>query len=54
MNILSKMEISLRTFGICAKIFEACNDDPDFDDEDAESMVTEQMKLQASRGGKKY
>ena len=50
----SKMEISLRTFGICAKIFEACNDDPDFDDEDAESMVTEQMKLQASRGGKKY
>lgn len=50
----SKMEISLRTFGICAKIYEACNDDPDFDDEDAESMVTEQMKLQADRGGKKY
>ena len=50
----SKMEISLRTFGICAKIFEACNDDPDFDDSDAESMVEEQMKLQADRGGKKY
>ena len=50
----SKMEISLRTFGICAKIFEACNDDSDFSDEDAESMVTEQMKLQADRGGKKY
>ncbi len=50
----SKMEISLRTFGICAKIFEACNEDPDFTDEDAESMVTEQMKLQADRGGKKY
>ena len=50
----SKMEISLRTFGICAKIFEACNDDPDFNDTDAESMVEEQMKLQADRGGKKY
>ena len=50
----SKMEISLRTFGICAKIFEACNEDPDFTDEDARSMVTEQMKLQADRGGKKY
>ena len=50
----SKMEISLRTFGICAKIYEGCADDPDFDDSDAESMVEEQMKLQADRGGKKY
>lgn len=50
----SKMEISLRTFGICAKIFEACLDDPDFDKTDAESMVEEQMKLQADRNRKKY
>ena len=50
----SKMEISLRTFGICAKIFEACLDDPDFDEKDAESMVEEQMKLQADRNRKKY
>jgi len=50
----SKMEISIRTFGICSKIFEACDDDPDFTDEDAKSMITTQMKLQADRGGKKY
>lgn len=50
----SKMEISIRTFIICAKIFEACGDDIDFNDEDAKSMVKEQMKLQADRGGNKY
>ena len=50
----SKMEISIRTFIICAKIFEACGEDIDFNDEDARSMIKEQMKLQADRGGKKY
>ena len=53
-NADADMEVSIRTFGICAKIFETANGDPDFTDEDAESMVTEQMKLQADRGGKKY
>lgn len=48
------MEISIRTFGICAKIFEACSDDNDFNDDDAKSMISEQMKLQSLRGGKKY
>ena len=50
----SKMEISIRTFNICAKIFEACSEDNDFNDDDAKSMVEEQMKLQAARGGKHY
>ena len=50
----SKMELSLRTFVLCAKIFTACDDDPDFSDEDAKSMIEEQMKLQYARGGHKY
>lgn len=43
------MEISIRTFSICAKIFETAEDDEDFSDEDARSMIKEQMKLQAAR-----
>ena len=43
------MEVSIRTFGICANIFEAVAGDPDFNDDDAKSMIKEQMKLQASR-----
>ena len=52
----AEMEVSIRTFGICAKIFEAVSDDDDFNDDDAKSMIKEQMRLQASRitgrGGK--
>ena len=43
------MEISIRTFAICAKIFETCVDDPDFTEEDARNMIAEQMTLQAAR-----
>ena len=43
------MEISIRTFGICAKIFETAAGDPDFTDDDAKSMIKEQMRLQASK-----
>lgn len=50
----SKMEISIRTFNICAKIFEACDNDDLFSDDDAKSMISEQMELQAARGGNKY
>ena len=50
----SEMELSLRSFVLCAKIFSACDDDPDFNDEDAQSMIEEQMKLQYARGGHKY
>lgn len=48
------MEISIRTFGICAKFYRAAEDDPDFDDEMCEAMIREQMKLQAARGRGKY
>ena len=48
-NTNQDMEISIRTFGICAKIFETAAGDPDFTDDDAKSMIKEQMKLQASK-----
>lgn len=58
LNTLSQsstdMEISLRTFGICAKIYEAARGDDEFTTEMVESMISEQMRLQAARGGKKY
>lgn len=53
-NAGTDMEISIRTFSICAKIYEACADDPDFSDKDAESMIKEQMILQAARRKSKY
>ena len=48
----SDMELSLRTFVLCAKIFKACDSDSDFTDDDAKSMIEEQMRLQYSRAGK--
>ena len=48
-NADADMEVSIRTFGICAKIFETANGDPDFTDDDAKSMIKEQMKLQSQR-----
>lgn len=55
-NSDADMEVSIRTFGICAKIFETAAGDPDFSDDDAKSMIKEQMKLQAQRlkGRQKY
>lgn len=48
------MEISIRSFATCARLYQVCEGDPDFSDEDAESMIAEQMMNQAIRGGKKY
>ena len=45
----AEMEVSMRTFGICAKIFETAAGDSDFDEDDVRSMIKEQMKLQAQR-----
>ena len=45
----AEMEISIRTFCICAKIFETASGDPDFDEEDVKSMIREQMKLQSQK-----
>lgn len=47
-----KIEISIRTFGICSKIFECAGED--FSDEECEKMILGQLLLQAERGGKKY
>ena len=49
LNKDAEMEVSIRTFGICAKIFEATSGDSDFTEDDAKSMIREQMRLQASR-----
>lgn len=49
-----QMELSIRTFGLCATMFQANMDDPDFTDEDTKSMIKEQMFNQSLRGGKKY
>jgi hypothetical protein len=48
------IEISIRTFSICAKLFESCLDDPDFTDEECKDMILDQLTAQALRGGKKY
>ena len=45
----SEMEISLRTFNICAMLFESMDDE-----ELARAMIKEQMKLQADRLKNKY
>lgn len=52
-NSDAEMEVSMRTFGICAKIFETASGDTDFDEDDAKAMIKEQMKLQARREKKK-
>lgn len=46
------MEISIRTFAICAKIFETCADDPDFTEEDVRKMIADQMRNQARRANR--
>jgi hypothetical protein len=48
------MNISVRIFCLCAKLFESCAHDDDFNDDDVKSMIKEQMKNQAAEGGKKY
>lgn len=48
------MEISIRTFNTCARLFEVCKDDPDMSDDDVKSMIKEQMKNQSLRGGQKF
>ena len=48
------IEISIRSFAMCARIFEVCSDDSELTDEDAESMIMEQMVNQYQRGGTKF
>lgn len=48
------MEISIRSFTTCARLFQVCEGDPDFSDDDARSMIKEQMALQYARGGRKF
>lgn len=48
------MEISIRTFNTCARLFAVCEDDPDMTDDDVKSMIKEQMKNQSLRGGQKF
>lgn len=49
-----QMNISVRIFCLCAKLFESCAHDDNYTDEDVKSMIKEQMKNQSAEGGKKY
>lgn len=49
-----EMEISIRSFATCARLFQVCEGDPDFTDDDAKSMIQEQMENAYRRGGKKF
>lgn len=48
-NTGTEMQISIRTFCICAKIFETALGDDDFDEDIVKSMIKEQMKLQSQK-----
>lgn len=50
----NEIEISIRTFQICARLFDAARLDDELTDSDVEEMISEQLSLQARRGGKKY
>lgn len=50
----SKMEISVRSFTTCAKLFAVCEDDPEMTDDDVKSMIKEQTTNMAMRGGTKF
>ena len=47
----NEMEVSIRTFLICATLFESMKDE---DDTLTKEMIKEQMKLQADRRKNKY
>lgn len=49
-----EFEISIRTFTLVCKFFQGAANDPDWDNDTLYAMVDEQMRLQASRGRKKY
>ena len=49
------MEISLRTFASCARLYQSMDDLNDgMSEEDIESMIMEQMRNLSARGGEKY
>ena len=50
-----QMEISLRTFGSCARLYESIDEaDEEMTEEDIEDMIMEQMRNLSARGGEKY
>jgi hypothetical protein len=49
----AEMEISIRTFNTCARLFAVCEDELDMSDDDVKSMIPEQTKNQSLQGGKK-
>lgn len=50
----TNMEISIRTFGTCAKLYQLCEGDSDLSEEDVESMIKEQMMNQARKEDKHF
>lgn len=48
------MEVSIRSFLTCAKLFQMGEENHDFTDDMIKSMIKDQVEHQAMRGGKKY
>lgn len=48
------MEVSIRSFLTCAKLFQMGEENTDFTDDMIKSMIKDQVEHQAMRGGKKY
>lgn len=50
----SQMEISIRSFVTCARLFQSQQENEDFSDDEIKSMIKDQVTNQALKGGKKY
>ena len=51
----SKMEVSIRSFVTCARLFQMQQEDSEnFTDDQIKSMIKDQVTNQAIKGGKKY
>ena len=48
-----KMELSIRSFITCSRLFELTKDE-DFSEKEVQEMIAEQMRNQAARGGKSF
>lgn len=50
----SQMEVSIRSFVTCARLFQSQQENEDFSDDEIKSMIKDQVTNQAIKGGKKY
>ena len=48
------LAISIRSFVLCANMYESNMNDEDFNEEETQSMIKEQLVMQSLRGGTSY